>query len=192
MLDIPARQILDEGPSFTTSFVSVQNGSPWAQLFPDRVGTKITVKEYFRGTSPSEALFASTFTHENIVKAFAVSVVGSAAPLGLYENYNLGSLKDVLLKRNRNELDDDLFPHLRKFGLLIRACLELLKGIEHIHATGIVHNNLTPASLLVNFDGKRLKIGITNFGKATRLVEGRAHEETLPWYASESKVNKFF
>ena len=162
--------------------VRVSAGTSWARIFPEWLGADVAVKEYDDQVSKleisaAEVLVASTFQHENIVRPFAVSLSGPQSLLAFFPYYNQGSLESVLQNRQLKILSGALYEPLSRYRLLVRACLGLLRGIEHIHTLGFVHNALNPKNLLVNFDesSQVVTIAVNDFGKATRLVDERRH-----------------
>jgi serine/threonine protein kinase len=115
-----------------------------------------------------------------VVRAFAVSITGSRSLVAFFPYYNQGSLGMVLRKQKYLELDEPLakfFCAPTSFPQHINAVLGLLAGVRHIHSRGIVHNDLTPRNILVNFEAEKLAltVAIHDFGTASKLVENETH-----------------
>jgi serine/threonine protein kinase len=187
MLQLPdLADAVGSGSYGTVYKVLVDGGSSWARVFPDRVGTTVAVKEYRPkglGTAYTvenvsyEVILASAFSHNNVVKPFAVCISGPALPLAFFPYFNQGSLGSVLRKRDDRSLKKPLAKLMWTARVLVGACLDLLRAIQHVHGKGIVHNDLTPNNILVHFNERELsiKLVVHDFGLASRLVDRRSH-----------------
>lgn len=192
LLDLPDPDTSVGRGSYGVIFrVEVIAGSTWARVFPDHIGSIIAVKEYqasdrpFPGTCTVrtvqnvtyEFLLASLFDHENVVRPFAVSIIGPDDPLAFFPYYSEGSLRRVLKKRRERSLKEPLSTVLRVPEVLAEACLGLLRGIQHVHSKGIVHCDLTDNNILVRLDekGSAIVLAVHDFGIASRLVDNRTH-----------------
>ncbi|GAQ83660.1 hypothetical protein KFL_001560290 [Klebsormidium nitens] len=132
MLQMPdAADAVGSGSYGTVYEVLIEGGSSWASVFPDRVGTRVAVKEY-RGRGLTyhhstvytvqnlsyEVILASAFSHDNVVKPFAVCIGGSGLPLAFFPYFNQGSLGSVLQKRDDRSLEKPLAKIMRKAKVL--------------------------------------------------------------------------
>ncbi|MBI4393179.1 MAG: protein kinase [Euryarchaeota archaeon] len=109
-----------------------------------------------------EARLAARVHHPNVVSVYEV-ITDEEPPVLVMEYVQGGSLEDVLDARNR------LTPEEAS-----RLCVDVLAGLEQIHAAGIVHRDLKPANVLLTTNGVAK---VTDFGIAQ--VEPEAGSATV-------------
>jgi len=121
--------------------------------------------------------------HPNIVEAYEL-VTASRGPLQDGTPYLVLEHVDGL------PAHESLRPGRESPDAIEELTVQLLRGLEHVHAAGLVHRDVKPANLLVSRHG-RLKL--TDFGLATNA--GTADEPgqisgSLPYVAPESILGR--
>jgi len=101
-----------------------------------------------------EAKIQAMFNHQNIVKVYGLAK--KDAILGIFMEYVNGA--SLRIASQNGELSAEWF---------IRFFLKLAETVEHIHARGVVHNDLKPENIIVTRNGEMLKL--TDFGYAEQL-----------------------
>jgi serine/threonine protein kinase len=59
---------------------------------------------------------------------------------------------------------DVIHPHPVEESATKHIIREILKGLDYIHQNNIIHRDMKPQNVLVNFDKEKLEIRITDFG----------------------------
>lgn len=97
-----------------------------------------------------EAKIGHKFTHPHLIKIYnaeimPITVNGSEAVLTLIaeEYHKNGTVKSLL--NNHNFIDSKQ---------LIKVLKEILLGLEHLHVNGIIHNDIKPANILIDNNGR--------------------------------------
>ena len=98
--------------------------------------------------------------HPNIVSSDEAFFIDGKLKV-LMEYMNLGTLSSILKTTGP-------FPHY----VLSVVCKQILLGLGHLHASGIVHRDIKPSNLLVNTNGE---VKISDFGVSTILTQGAAN-----------------
>jgi serine/threonine-protein kinase len=112
-----------------------------------------------------EARVAAALHHQNVVAVYDCFAAGG-------DHYIAQELVD----------GRDLQSILREAGkldaqIVARVALEVIRGLEEIHARGIIHRDLKPANVLI---GSRGQVKIADFGIAfDERAEGLTHPGTL-------------
>ena len=139
--------------------------------------------EKARETVLREARLAARVRHANVVAVEEV-VEGKGAPIIVMEYMEGGSLSDLLRARGT-------LPWREAASMMI----QVLRGVEAIHASGIVHRDIKPSNVLLTGEGvpKVADFGIavpTTSGKT--VVEGNSSfAGTLSYVAPEVRAGFF-
>lgn len=113
--------------------------------------------------------------HENIAhynECLTVAMPGGNKEVAVMQYYELGDLEKVL-----RTLPLDLS---QKCDL----ALGMLRGLHQIHSNGLVHLDLAPKNVLVQFDAGRLLCKITDFGISGKRRERRGFQGGTRHYAA--------
>jgi serine/threonine protein kinase len=113
-----------------------------------------------------------------------------------------GRISGICFKQYKQSLLQRLNPgHLNKRMFATSACLDakwcsgiiegIRKGIEHLHTLGLVHNDLTPANVMLD---ERDSAIIIDFGSCRRIGEslkgaGRTYE-WYEWYDDDVQITR--
>ncbi|KAI9319195.1 hypothetical protein BX666DRAFT_2025516 [Dichotomocladium elegans] len=97
--------------------------------------------------------------HDNIVQYFGMEVHRDKVYIFMEycENGSLGSLLD-----HGGRIEDEVY--------IMKYAYELLSGLEYLHGNNIVHRDIKPDNILIDFQG-RLKL--SDFGAAKILAKGQ-------------------
>ncbi len=117
--------------------------------------------ESFRDRFAREARIAAQLSHPNIVSVFDTGEE-DGRPYIVMEYVKGETLSELLARRGR-------LPPAHAVDLALEVCA----GLDHAHASGLVHRDIKPQNLLVREDG-RIKIadfGIARAAEATRLTQ---------------------
>lgn len=155
-------------------------GSVWLATDP-QLGRTVAVKTVTirDGTSKAavdqllrEARMASAVSHPNLVPVYEVGVEGGT-PYIVFEYVEGRTLVDILRS-------DGAMPLARA----VITMSQVLGGIAHAHAKGLVHGDITPANILVTPQGVPR---VTDFGISRRASErdSGAPAGTLRYMAPE-------
>ena len=128
-----------------------------------------------------EAKLASRVRHANVVSVEEV-VEGNGSPVMVMEYMDGGSLSDLLRARGT-------LPWKEAVPLVV----EVLRGVDAIHASGIVHRDLKPSNILLTGDGvpKVADFGIalpTNLSTRTQIDMGSAATRAGTFYYMAPEV----
>jgi serine/threonine protein kinase len=105
-----------------------------------------------------------------------------------------GKISGICFKQYTQSLQQRLNPeHLNKRMFAASACLDakwcngiiegIRKGIEHLHALGLVHNDLTPVNVMLDERGMAI---IIDFRSCRRIGESlKGVGRTYEWYDDE-------
>jgi len=124
--------------------------------------------------------------HPNIVEAYELATA-SRGPL------QDGTPYLVLEHVEGLPAHEGLRPGRESPDALEQLSVQLLRGLEHVHAAELVHRDLKPANLLVQRRGCLMRLKLTDFGLATAM--GQADEPgqisgSLPYVAPESILGR--
>jgi serine/threonine-protein kinase len=153
------------------------------------VALKVGAEEGRAGPShPLSAEFEAwtRLRHPNIVEAYELATA-SRGPLRNGAPYLVLEHVDGL------PAHEGLRPGREPPEALEQLSVQLLRGLEHVHAADLVHRDLKPANLLVERRDDGLGLKLTDFGLATSV--GRADEPgrisgSLPYVAPESILGR--
>jgi serine/threonine protein kinase len=108
-----------------------------------------------------EARLAAGLSHPNIVQVFDVGEE-NGNPFIVMECVEGSTLADELKQRGRLEPEE-----------VVDLALQICGGLDHAHATGLVHRDIKPQNLLLRPDGtvKIADFGIARAAEATRLTQ---------------------
>eukprot|EP01139_Manchomonas_bermudensis_P020820 Amastigsp_a679953_50.p2 type:complete len:234 gc:universal Amastigsp_a679953_50:713-12(-) len=73
---------------------------------------------------------------------------------------------------------------------IARTCLEVLKGLEVLHAQGIIHRDIKSDNILMGSDGQ---VKITDFGYCAQLTKERTNRNSIvgtPYWMSPEVVKR--
>jgi hypothetical protein len=126
--------------------------------------------------------FWTRLKHPNIVEAYDLAV-SRRGPIACGTPYL------VLEHVEGAPVHRSLEPGRISADALERLSVELLCGLQHVHDAGLVHRDLKPGNILVEKNGGRRRIKLTDFGLAT--TAGEAEEVgrisgSIPYVAPES------
>ena len=115
----------------------------------------------FRNRFVREARLAAGLSHPNIVQVYDAGE-DDGNPYIVMEYVDGRSLADEL------DLDGPLDP-----GRVVDLGIQVCAGLEHAHATGLVHRDIKPGNLLLGESGtvKIADFGIARAAEATRLTQ---------------------
>ena len=99
--------------------------------------------------------------HPNVAKILGFNHEAHAILVKFYE---LGSL-DTLIHKGRQDFQWSVKMR-RNF------ILDIARGVQHMHNCSIVHQDLKPANVLLQYQGKRMMAVITDFG-ISQLLDGK-------------------
>ncbi len=111
----------------------------------------------------NESRFISIFNHPNILHIYNVGEYGNR-PYVSYELLKGKTLKDSLDSRGKLSIDEAL----DYMG-------QVLLGVKEMHELGVLHNDLKPDNLYLQYDGT---IRIVDFGAASH-ISGKAEKHIL-------------
>ena len=138
----------------------------------DRVAVKRIRSEHLKDGIPASALreivFLKQLAHENIVRL--LDVVVEPGQYFLVFEYMDGDLH-FLIQNSSDSLAVDLVQSYSS---------QLLHGLAHCHATGVIHRDLKPQNLLISRDGF-LKIADFGLCRAFSNIP-LTIEVVTPWY----------
>ena len=115
----------------------------------------------FRGRFIREARLAAGLSHPNVVQIYDAGE-DDGHPYIVMEYVDGRSLADEL------DLEERLDP-----ARVVDVGVQVCAGLEHAHATGLVHRDIKPGNLLLNGGGtvKIADFGIARAAEATRLTQ---------------------
>ena len=100
--------------------------------------------------------------HPNIVEAYELATA-SRGPLQDGTPYLVLEHVDGL------PAHESLRPGRESPDALEQLSVQLLRGLDHVHAAGLVHRDVKPANLLVRRWGRQVDLKLTDFGLATMV-----------------------
>jgi tetratricopeptide (TPR) repeat protein len=129
-----------------------------------------------------EAAIGLSVRHANVVRTFAALLVpgegGAQVPAIVMEFVEGRSLRDLLAEMRR--LPEDLCRHLGR---------EIARGLDALHAAGVVHRDLKPGNVMVT---PANEVKVMDFGLARPEVDDRltSHGEFVgtPCYAAPEQI----
>ena len=145
--------------------------------FDPAISRAVAIKTIVKSSLGADELqhLLARFRHE-------AQVVGRLAHPGIVQIYDYGEDDElayiVMELVNGKTLHEHLLQHasydLREVGEIIR---QLLDGLGHAHAAGVVHRDVKPSNIMINMDGG---IKISDFGIAhTESSELTQHGDVL-------------
>jgi len=182
-----ALQLRDEEPLFLGRYRAVRplgngaSGAVWLAR-DERDGREVAIKVVPRaGTAESrarrEAQAMAQLDHPRCVRALACGRDGANVYIAL-EYVRGRTLREAL--RNR-ELSD---------AEAVEAAAQVLDGLAHAHARGVVHRDVKPANVVLADDGDAISVRLLDFGlarveDAETLTEAGNVPGTLAYIAPE-------
>ena len=132
---------------------------------PEKVAIKILTEEFSRmpgiqGRFKREADTAGRLEHPNIVRQIEMSRQDSYIYI-VSEFLDGGSLADLIIREKK-------LPPARAVSL---AC-DILAGLHHAHARGVIHRDIKPANVLLTADGraKVIDFGLARDAEAQTIL----------------------
>ncbi|MGH2997479.1 MAG: protein kinase domain-containing protein, partial [Gaiellaceae bacterium] len=146
------------------------------KLLADDLAGDETVRERFL----REARVAARLTHPNVVTVFDAGE-DDGRPYIVMEFVDGQTLADALRRRGR-------FPPEAAVDLALQACA----GLEHAHASGLVHRDVKPQNLLLRSDGtlKIADFGIARAAEASHLTAAGTILGTASYLAPEQAAGE--
>jgi serine/threonine-protein kinase len=134
----------------------------------------------FRDRFLREARLAAQISHPNVVQVFDVGEE-DGAPFIVMECVEGSTLADELKERGRLEAEE-----------VVDLALQICGGLEHAHATGLVHRDIKPQNLLLRPDGtvKIADFGIARAAETTRLTQIGSVLGTAAYLAPEQALGE--
>jgi serine/threonine protein kinase len=134
----------------------------------------------FRDRFLREARLAAQISHPNVVQVFDVGEE-DGKPFIVMECVEGSTLADELKERGRLEPEE-----------VVDLALQICGGLEHAHATGLVHRDIKPHNLLLRPDGtvKIADFGIARAAETTRLTEIGSVLGTAAYLAPEQALGE--
>lgn len=147
---MPYRQLVCLGSGFF--------GEVWLEE-DEGLGRRCAVKYLKPGRLPPGPVFAEAQAmvdaeHDNVVRLYSADIEG-AVPVIRMEYLPNGSVAD--------RFGGSPAPVADALHVLEEAC----RGVEALHARGVLHRDLKPANLLIGHDGR---IKVSDFGLACHLA----------------------
>jgi len=118
--------------------------------------------------------------------------------LGDLHNYVLGpsrrtstvqELKDRLRRRSKGQLDDPVELQQRlPFKTIYSFCKDITAGLHHLHSHNFIHRDIKPSNCLLNADGGRIRVLLSDFGEvqsASSTRKGSGATGTVSYCAPE-------
>lgn len=102
----------------------------------------------------NEARYTAMFSHPNIIKIYNIGEYKNHMFIA-YEIVKGTTLKDVLDRRGHLSPDE-----------VIDYSLQLLQAMKHIHSRDILHNDIKPDNLFLQYDGN---LKLSDFGLASHV-----------------------
>jgi serine/threonine protein kinase len=127
-----------------------------------------------------EARLAAQLSHPNVVQVFDVGEE-DGKPFIVMECVEGSTLADELKERGRLDPEE-----------VVDLALQICGGLEHAHATGLVHRDIKPQNLLLRPDGavKIADFGIARSGETTRLTQIGSVLGTAAYLAPEQALGE--
>jgi serine/threonine-protein kinase len=127
-----------------------------------------------------EARLAAQLSHPNIVQVFDVGEE-DGKPFIVMECVEGSTLADELKEHGRLEPEE-----------VVDLALQICGGLEHAHATGLVHRDIKPQNLLLRPDGavKIADFGIARAAETTRLTQIGSVLGTAAYLAPEQALGE--
>ena len=134
----------------------------------------------FRNRFLREARLAAQISHPNVVQVFDVGEE-DGTPFIVMECVEGSTLADELEERGRLEPEE-----------VVDLALQICGGLEHAHATGLVHRDIKPQNLLLRPDGtvKIADFGIARAAETTRLTQIGSVLGTAAYLAPEQALGE--
>jgi eukaryotic-like serine/threonine-protein kinase len=145
------------------------------RLAASLVADDVLQKRFFR-----EARMAASLSHPNLVAVYDVGEE-DGLPYIVMEYVEGETVADVIARTG------GMRPE-RAVDLLLQVCA----GLQHAHASGLVHRDIKPQNLLVRSDGvvKIADFGIARMLEATRLTEAGTVLGTAAYLAPEQAAGE--
>lgn len=132
-----------------------------------------------------EAKMMSQIMHPNVVGLQAFGMVNNNHPAIVMERYEGQSLKERLADRGA-----------MSWPQAVHLMLGVLSGLEAVHAAGVVHRNISPDSIVVVDDERRisklinLELAIPSVGYHSRLTWSAEFEDYAAYCAPEMLLDE--
>jgi serine/threonine protein kinase len=138
------------------------SGAPVAVkvLKPELVSDTEVVARFFR-----ERSILISIDHPNVAKVLDLVIEGET----------LGIVMELVRGRDLRQALPEAQTHPPTAA--IRLFRQLLAGLTAVHAAGVIHRDIKPENILLDFDHKRMRVKLTDFGVA-RLTDGTALTRT--------------
>ena len=122
-----------------------------------------------------ETELCSQLNHPNIVHLYDKGQCNPNLLYAVFEFIEGVSLKEWLLKNG------DIEP-----TITTDMMLQVLDGLAHAHAKGIIHRDINPSNMLVSQSQNRLRVRILDFGISTLVKEARCDNHKTIALSDES------
>ncbi|KAJ1653618.1 Protein kinase [Dispira simplex] len=150
-------------------------------------GHKVAIKQMDLASQPRKELLVNEIIvmkesqHPNIVNYVESFLLRSTELWVVMEYMEGGPLTDVIENNNISERQ------------IATICLEVTKGLQHLHSQSIIHRDIKSDNILMGIEGQ---VKITDFGFCAKLSEGHSKRSTMVgtpyWMAPEVVKQKAY
>jgi hypothetical protein len=168
-------------------------GTVWRARHPERVDVAVKVLRPDYGGTLLEAFRAevrsvASLDHPHVVRVYDYGVVPEATALASGGAIPRGSPWLAMEFGDSGTLGDR--STLPDFGELVFLASELLEGLAHAHARGLVHRDLKPRNVLLFATPGHPRAALTDFGIAHLLgkADANAAQAGTPGYMAPEQI----
>jgi serine/threonine protein kinase len=127
--------------------------------------TELAAQPAARARFLREARFVLELNHENVISAH--EIIDLPGLVAYVMDHVQGMCLRQWLKARQRLSDEELF------GIFF----DVMAGLEYVHARGVIHRDLKPGNILMDFSGPRPVARLIDFGVARWIEEGPSAED---------------